>query len=701
MKTKKQQRKRRQLQKRLHRVESLEDRRLMAANVTFNQGLLSIEGTAASDHVVIEQRVFQLAQPGYQQKTASLNPRYNRTVSVPVTTVTYGHLNPKGNLVQDGQRNIHSQIRQVHFYGHAGNDLFQNETSIPTVAYGGPGSDTLHGGSGSDRLYGSQHSGFVNQRLYRVGLRGHQAMEGRDRLYGHAGNDYLYGGSGADFLFGAEGHDWISGAAGNDVIFAGDGNDWIIGHSGDDSIFAGSGDDRIQGSQGNDVIWAGAGNDVAFGNQGNDSISGGAGRDQLFGAEGNDLLVGGDGIDVLRGGVGNDTLRGNAGRDFLFGEAGNDDLFGGTGADLLRGGSGRDTLHGDAGNDTLTGNADQDTLHGGDGHDRLFGGDGRDVLDGDSGNDTLSGGADQDTLHGGDGHDRLFGGDGDDVLRGNSGHDILQGGNNNDRLFGGIGRDQLFGGAGNDGLFGGGGRDVLNGGTGADRLLIQEHHGDRATHVSGSDAVINFENTENEVVAGIEFTPGLWTDDEIETVDDALHVLHHHIGNTRFLKTADGDSMVFRRIGRGNTASDIGGFNRGDGSVLGFADLSFSATAALTHQIVFHEIGHNWETTNPRWSQWKALSGWERWVPLGNWGVDRNVKQLSGDTWWWHNRNAPFATDHGMHNPKEDFASSFALFFMNAADEPFSGGTNGLSRAALTAQLGSKMDFMRRFVNSL
>ena len=666
MKTKKQQRKRRQLQKRLHRVESLEDRRLMAANVTFNQGLLSIEGTAASDHVVIEQRVFQLAQPGYQQKTASLNPRYNRTVSVPVTTVTYGHLDSKGDLIQDGQRNIHSQIRQVHFYGRAGNDLFQNETSIPTVAYGGPGSDTLHGGSGSDRLYGSQHSGFVNQRLYRVGLRGHQAMEGRDRLYGHAGNDYLYGGSGADFLFGAEGHDWISGAAGNDVIFAGDGNDWIIGHSGDDSIFAGSGDDRIHGSQGNDVIWAGAGNDVAFGNQGNDSISGGAGRDQLFGAEGNDLLVGGDGIDVLRGGVGNDTLRGNAGRDFLFGEAGNDQLFGGTEADRLSGGSGRDTLHGDAGNDTLTGNADQDTLHGG------------------------------------DGHDRLFGGDGDDVLRGDSGNDRLRGGNNNDRLFGGIGQDNLHGGAGNDGLFGGGGGDLLRGGTGADRLLIQEHQGDRTLLVSEADVVINFENTENESVNGAVFTAGNWTDQEIEIVDDALDVLHHRTGNTRLLKEADGDSMVFRRVGDSN-ASSAGGFNRMWSPVLGFSNSAFAGTVAETHQIVFHEIGHNWANGNVRWGEWKALSGWEWWVPGLNWRVNRDVKQLSGDTWWWHNRNAPFATEHGKFNPREDFASSFALFFMNEAGEPFRdlGGSTRMGRAALMAQLGSKLGFMRRFVNSL
>jgi hypothetical protein len=49
----------------------------------------------------------------------------------------------------------------------------------------------------------------------------------------------------------------------------------------------------------------------------------------------------------------------------------------------------------------------------------------------------------------------------------------------------------------------------------------------------------------------------------------------------------------------------------------------------------------------------------------------------------------------------DDFASCFALFFMNEAGEPFSGGTNGLGRAVLMAQLNSKMNFMRRFVDSL
>ena len=61
MKSSKQQRKGRQFQKRLLRLESLEDRRLMAANVTFNQGLLSIEGTSANDHIVIGQRVVELS----------------------------------------------------------------------------------------------------------------------------------------------------------------------------------------------------------------------------------------------------------------------------------------------------------------------------------------------------------------------------------------------------------------------------------------------------------------------------------------------------------------------------------------------------------------------------------------------------------------------------------------------------------------
>ncbi|MFP6670341.1 MAG: calcium-binding protein, partial [Pirellulaceae bacterium] len=361
------------------------------------------------------------------------------------------------------------------------------------------------------------------------------------------------------------------------------------------------------------------------------------------------------------------------------------------------GGDGNDVLRGDSGDDTLSGDADQDTLQGGSGNDRLFGGDGNDLLHGDAGIDTLSGGAGQDTLHGGAGHDRLFGGDGEDVLRGDAGNDLLRGGNSNDRLFGGTGQDNLHGDAGNDGLFGGHGRDSLRGGAGADRLLIRAASGDEAISVSAVDAVINFENTVNEVVAGIEFTAGNWTDQEIETVDDALLLLHHHIGNTRLLKTANGNSMVFRRIGRGNP-DEIAGFNRSWGSVLGFADLAFAETAAFTHQMVFHEIGHNWENENPRWGQWLRLSGWED--PWFDSSMDTNQK-VRAERGWWRNIRARFATPHGSSNPMDDFASCFALFFMNEAGEPFSGGTNGLGRAVLMAQLNSKMNFMRRFVDSL
>ena len=64
-------------------------------------------------------------------------------------------------------------VWHITFHGGAGDDTFINETSIMSEAHGGAGNDTLEGGSGDDALYGGT---------------------GEDRLYGHGGNDMLDGG---------------------------------------------------------------------------------------------------------------------------------------------------------------------------------------------------------------------------------------------------------------------------------------------------------------------------------------------------------------------------------------------------------------------------------------------------------------------------------------------------------------------------
>lgn len=156
---------------------------------------------------------------------------------------------------------------------------------------------------------------------------------------------------------------------------------------------------------------------VAYGWQGNDTLTGGSNRDSLYGGEGNDSLVGDTGNDFLRGDDGNDTLRGGDGNDTLWGDAGDDVIHGEDGADSIRGGNGNDTITGGIGNDTVFGDGGDDRIEGGDGDDSLMGGSGRDEL------------------IGGDGRDNLRGESGDDILRGNAGRDFLLGGDGNDTLF--------------------------------------------------------------------------------------------------------------------------------------------------------------------------------------------------------------------------------------------------------------------------
>jgi len=82
------------------------------------------------------------------------------------------------------------KVNRIVYIGGAGDDYFQNLTSVKSVAHGGAGDDALYGGSKADLLYGD---------------------DGKDVLNGGGGNDSLYGGNGLDFLDGADGNDYLNG----------------------------------------------------------------------------------------------------------------------------------------------------------------------------------------------------------------------------------------------------------------------------------------------------------------------------------------------------------------------------------------------------------------------------------------------------------------------------------------------------------
>ena len=191
----------------------------------------------------------------------------------------------------------------------------------------------------------------VNSIVF-VGLRGDDFFENQtaipSRAFGNAGNDTLIGGSGADRLVGHTDNDIIRGNGGNDVLIAG---------NGDDNVDAGAGNDTVVGVRGFNIIQSGTGDDRVFGGEDTDQITDISGDDLLAGFDGNDTIRGGDGDDLIFGGEGEDILRGEDGDDRIYAGNGDDFISGGSGADNINGNNGDDVLQGERGIDRIVGGA--------------------------------------------------------------------------------------------------------------------------------------------------------------------------------------------------------------------------------------------------------------------------------------------------------------------------------------------------------
>ncbi|HMP78948.1 MAG TPA: calcium-binding protein [Pirellulaceae bacterium] len=200
--------------------------------------------------------------------------------------------NPNGSSVkvtftgvQTATFNLGS-VARILFRGYGGDDHFDNRTSIPSVAYGHAGNDTLLGGKGNDLFYGGAGNDILRGGAGDDELRG---GDGDDELWGGAGNDLLFGDGGNDTLYGEGGNDIIRGGAGNDRIFGGPGDDILYGDGGDDALFGGPGIDKLYGNAGNDGLFGGT-------NQG-DTLNGGPGADRLW-AWTNDIVSGFQNVDA-------------------------------------------------------------------------------------------------------------------------------------------------------------------------------------------------------------------------------------------------------------------------------------------------------------------------------------------------------------------------------------------------------------------
>jgi hypothetical protein len=120
-----------------------------------------------------------------------------------------------------------SRVKQVIVHGAGGDDTINVGTiKVPTMVWGGTGSDRIYGGSVNDIIYGDQ---------------------GNDTVLGGSGNDWLVGGDGVDSISGGSGNDWITGDDGDDRLFGEAGDDSIAGGAGKDVLSGGSGSDQFDG----------------------------------------------------------------------------------------------------------------------------------------------------------------------------------------------------------------------------------------------------------------------------------------------------------------------------------------------------------------------------------------------------------------------------------------------------------------------
>ena len=274
----------------------LEPKNLLAS-VSLSGGVITISGTAANDSATVATSgvYVSVVQPGFEAETF-----------------------------------LASSVDSITFVGRAGDDVFLNNTSIPSRAFGQAGNDILIGGSADDLLAGNIGNDLI------------RGNGGVDRLVAGNGNDEVEGGDGNDTILGTAGLNTLRGDAGDDLIFGGNDVDIIFGGDGDDQLSGNGAGDTIRGGNGDDSVNAGPGNDDIDGEGGNDRLYGQAGDDEIDGGIGNDVVGGNGGNDTLRGGAGNDLLSAGTGDDDLFGDAGNDRLFVTAGNNSLNGGAGTD-----------------------------------------------------------------------------------------------------------------------------------------------------------------------------------------------------------------------------------------------------------------------------------------------------------------------------------------------------------------------
>lgn len=284
----------------LRKFERLEDRRMMAADISESNDIVTVIGTNNRDEIVI-----------------AADPEDADQVLITIRDFNTGEILEQEDYDRD-------EVVKIRVEARGADDIVTNNTNIPSDMFGEGGNDTLTGGSARDVLNGGANA---------------------DTLEGRAGDDDLTGGTGSDtyrFFGSLLGTDVVNEAANADVdkldfsgllgginvdlsrttqqvvnsphltlrLSSSTGIENVVGTAFDDTIRGNSRNNELRGEGLNDRIFGGAGADTLLGGAGNDSLSGEGGLDTLDGGADRDILDGGfDGLrDVLIGGAGVDTF---------------------------------------------------------------------------------------------------------------------------------------------------------------------------------------------------------------------------------------------------------------------------------------------------------------------------------------------------------------------------------------------------------
>ena len=115
------------------RLEPLENRELPAVSVVLDNGTLLVRGGNAAERVVV---FFENGQIIVTQSGVGRRARFAAAA-----------------------------VDEIVFRGRGGNDLFINNTFLPSTAVGDDGDDTLQGGAALDRLFGNVETPTLRVRL--------------------------------------------------------------------------------------------------------------------------------------------------------------------------------------------------------------------------------------------------------------------------------------------------------------------------------------------------------------------------------------------------------------------------------------------------------------------------------------------------------------------------------------------------------